>query len=43
MIVRTFVGAALGVVAMSAFTLMAQDSKSQWQGIYTAEQAKRGQ
>lgn len=35
--------AALSAAALSGFTLSAQEVKSQWDGIYTAEQATRGQ
>jgi mono/diheme cytochrome c family protein len=37
------VGSILGVAAMSVFTLSAQGAKTQWDGVYTAEQAKRGE
>ena len=30
-------------VATATFTLRAQDAKSQWDGLYTVEQAKRGE
>lgn len=38
----TFMVAA-GAVVLGVFTLSAQETKSQWDGIYTADQAKRGQ
>lgn len=37
----TFVAIAVG--AMGVFTLLAQESKSQWDGVYTIEQAQRGE
>jgi len=32
----------VGLAAMSVYTVSAQQAKTQWDGIYTAEQAKRG-
>ena len=32
----------VGLAAMSVYTASAQQAKTQWDGIYTAEQAKRG-
>jgi mono/diheme cytochrome c family protein len=32
----------VGLAAMSVYTASAQGAKTQWDGIYTAEQAKRG-
>ena len=41
---RKFVcGAVIGIVSTSVFVLSAQESKSQWDGIYTDAQAKRGE
>ena len=33
----------IGVAAASTFSLYAQESKSQWDGVYTVEQAARGE
>ena len=35
--------AIVGVATTTAFSLSAQESKSQWNGVYTGEQAKRGE
>lgn len=35
--------AIVGAATTTAFSLSAQESKSQWSGVYTVEQAKRGE
>lgn len=37
------IGIGIGLAAMAAFTASAEQAQSQWDGVYTAEQAKRGE
>jgi mono/diheme cytochrome c family protein len=41
--VKLVMGVLVGLAAVSALSLSAQGTKSQWDGVYTADQAKRGE